>query len=69
MADEIGKLASETSATAENIKAIIDEVNHADIAQKTTDVAGLVEGNAQLVEKNRDNLVRLKKIIEMFRYE
>lgn len=40
-----------------------------DIANKTQEVSGIVEGNAKLVENNRENIVRLKKIIEMFRDE
>ena len=53
----------------DSVSATIDEAAKGvtDIAQKTMDVAGIVEGNTGLVENNRENMVRLKNIIEMFR--
>lgn len=40
-----------------------------DIAQKMQDVTDLVKGNADLAENNQENMVRLKNIVGMFRYE
>ena len=55
----------------ESVNTTIDEAANGvtDIAQKTLDVAGEVEGNSSLVENNRQNMVRLKNIIEMFHEE
>lgn len=53
----------------DSVSSTVDEAASGvtDIAQKTLDVAGIVEGNTGLVENNRENMVRLKNIIEMFR--
>ena len=37
------------------------------IAQKTQDVSNLVEGNVELMDANAENVVKLQKIVEMFR--
>ncbi len=36
------------------------------VAQKTLDVSQLVEGNAELMETNSENVVKLKNIVDMF---
>lgn len=41
----------------------------ADIAQKTLEVSGIVQGNEKLVDNNRENIVRLNSVIEMFHDE
>lgn len=41
----------------------------ADIAQKTLEVSGIVQGNETLVDNNRENIVRLNSVIEMFHDE
>ncbi len=40
--------------------------NISNIAQKTLDVSQLVEGNAELMETNSENVVKLKNIVDMF---
>jgi len=52
----------------DSVSSTIDEAANGvtDIAQKTLDVAGVVEGNTSLVDNNRENMARLKHIIEMF---
>ncbi len=40
-----------------------------DIAQKTLEVSGIVQGNETLVDNNRENIVRLNSVIEMFHDE
>ena len=40
-----------------------------DIAQKTLKVSGIVQGNETLVDNNRENIVRLNSVIEMFHDE
>ncbi|MBD5451773.1 MAG: hypothetical protein HDR25_03925 [Lachnospiraceae bacterium] len=40
--------------------------NISSIAQKMQDVSQLVEGNAELMETNSENVVKLKNIVDMF---
>ena len=40
-----------------------------DIAQKTLEVSGIVLGNETLMDNNRENIVRLNSVIEMFHDE
>lgn len=51
-----------------NITVTVGEAadNISSIAQKTQDVSQLVEGNAELMETNSENVVKLKNIVDMF---
>jgi len=57
IADSVGSITITVSEAAENITSI---------AQKTLDVSRLVEGNAELMETNSENVVKLKNIVDMF---
>lgn len=72
--EDVGTLLAAIVDIAETVSGVSMTVGEAaggvtDIAQKTLDVAGMVEGNAELMEKNQGNVVRLKGIIEMFHNE
>lgn len=74
ISEQINTLLSSIVNIAEAVDSVSSTIDEAangvtDIAQKTLDVAGVVEGNAGLVENNRENMVRLKNIIEMFHEE
>lgn len=58
----------EIAETVSNITVTVGEAaeNISSIAQKTQDVSRLVEGNAELVETNAENVVKLKNIADMF---
>ncbi len=58
----------EIADSVNNITATIGEAadNITSIAQKTQDVSHLVEGNAELVVTNSENVVKLKNIVDMF---
>lgn len=58
----------EIADSVSNITITVGEAanNITSIAQKTQDVSRLVEGNAQLVETNSENVVKLKNIVDMF---
>lgn len=58
IAESVGNITVTVGEAAENISSI---------AQKTQDVSSLVEGNAELVETNSENVVKLKNIVDMFR--
>ncbi len=69
---EVETLLSAIVEIAESVNNITQTVaeaadNISSIAQKTEDVSQLVEGNAELVETNSENVIKLKKIVEMFR--
>ena len=51
-----------------NITLIVAEAadNISSVAQKTQNVSQLVEGNAELMETNSENVVKLKNIVDMF---
>lgn len=59
----------EIADSVNNITQVVAEAadNISSIAQKTEDVSHLVEGNAELVETNSENVVKLKNIVEMFK--
>lgn len=57
IADSVGNITVTVEEAANNITSI---------AQKTQDVSRLVEGNAELVETNSENVVKLKNIVDMF---
>ena len=59
----------EIADSVNNITRVVAEAadNISSIAQKTEDVSHLVEGNAELVETNSENVVKLKNIVEMFK--
>ncbi len=57
IADSVGSITITVGEAAENITSI---------AQKTLDVSRLVEGNADLMETNSENVVKLKNIVDMF---
>lgn len=74
ISEEVETLLTSIVDIAEAVDGVSSTVGEAssgvtDIAQKTQDVAGLVQGNAGLVENNQENIVRLRKIIEMFQHE
>ncbi|MCM1268245.1 MAG: methyl-accepting chemotaxis protein [Bacteroidales bacterium] len=58
----------EIAESVSNITVTVGEAaeNISSIAQQTQDVSRLVEGNAQLVETNSENVVKLKNIVDMF---
>ncbi len=58
----------EIADSVNNITQVVAEAadNISSIAQKTEDVSQLVEGNAELVETNSENVVKLKNIVDMF---
>ncbi|MDE5716089.1 MAG: methyl-accepting chemotaxis protein [Lachnospiraceae bacterium] len=57
IADSVNNITVTVGEAAENISSI---------AQKTLDVSQLVEGNAELMETNSENVVKLKNIVDMF---
>lgn len=57
IAESVGNITLTVGESAENITSI---------AQKTLDVSRLVEGNAELMETNSKNVVKLKNIVDMF---
>lgn len=58
----------EIADSVNNITVTVGEAanNISSIAQKTQDVSQLVEGNAELMETNSENVVKLKNIVDMF---
>lgn len=58
----------EIADSVNNITLTVGEAanNISNIAQKTLDVSQLVEGNAELMETNSENVVKLKNIVDMF---
>lgn len=58
----------EIADSVNNITMTVGEAanNISSIAQKTQDVSQLVEGNAELMETNSENVVKLKNIVDMF---
>ncbi|NLL80572.1 MAG: methyl-accepting chemotaxis protein [Clostridiales bacterium] len=65
--DSIVDIADAVDGVSTTVAEAAEEVTN--VAQKTQDVAGVVEGNASLMESNQENIIRLKKIIDMFRDE
>lgn len=70
--NEVDTLLSAIVEIAESVNNITQTVaeaadNISSIAQKTEDVSHLVEGNAELVETNSENVIKLKNIVEMFK--
>lgn len=57
IADSVANITVTVGEAAENISSI---------AQKTQDVSSLVEGNAELMATNSENVVKLKNIVDMF---
>ena len=57
IADSVNNITLTVGDAADNISSI---------AQKTQDVSQLVEGNAELMETNAENVVKLKNIVDMF---
>lgn len=58
----------EIAESVNNITLIVAEAadNISSVAQKTQNVSQLVEGNAELMETNSENVVKLKNIVDMF---
>ena len=58
----------EIAESVNNITLIVAEAadNISSVAQKTQNVSQLVEGNAELMETNSGNVVKLKNIVDMF---
>ena len=58
----------EIAESVNNIALIVAEAadNISSVAQKTQNVSQLVEGNAELMETNSENVVKLKNIVDMF---
>lgn len=68
---EVESLLSEIVEIAESVNSITLIVveaaeNISSVAQKTQNVSQLVEGNAELMETNSENVVKLKNIVDMF---
>lgn len=63
--DAIVSIADSVDGVSCTVSEAAEEVTN--IAQRTLEVAGVVQGNARLVANNEDNLVRMKRIIEMFK--
>ena len=71
---QINTLLSSIVEIADAIQGVSSTVSEAadgvtDIAQKTLEVSGIVQGNETLVDNNRENIVRLNSVIEMFHDE
>ena len=71
---QINTLLSSIVEIAEAMQGVSSTVSEAadgvtDIAQKTLEVSGIVQGNETLVDNNRENIVRLNSVIEMFHDE
>ena len=71
---QINTLLSSIVEIADAMQGVSSTVSEAadgvtDIAQKTLDVSGIVQGNETLVDNNRENIVRLNSVIEMFHDE
>lgn len=70
--EEVDTLLAAIVEIADSVNAITLTVGDAAqnitrIAQKTQDVSKLVEGNVELMDANAENVVKLQKIVEMFR--
>ena len=70
--EEVDTLLAAIVEIADSVNAITLTVGDAAqnitrIAQKTQDVSNLVEGNVELMDANAENVVKLQKIVEMFR--
>ena len=71
---QINTLLSSIVEIADAMQGVSSTVSEAadgvtDIAQKTLEVSGIVQGNKTLVDNNRENIVRLNSVIEMFHDE
>ena len=71
---QINTLLSSIVEIADAMQSVSSTVSEAadgvtDIAQKTLEVSGIVQGNETLVDNNRENIVRLNSVIEMFHDE
>ena len=71
---QINTLLSSIVEIADAMQGVSSTVSEAadgvtDIAQKTLEVSGIVQGNETLVDNNRENIVRLNSVIEMFHDE
>lgn len=71
---QINTLLSSIVEIADAMQGVSSTVSEAadgvtDIAQKTLEVSEIVQGNETLVDNNRENIVRLNSVIEMFHDE
>lgn len=71
---QINTLLSSIVEIADAMQGVSSTVSEAadgvtDIARKTLEVSGIVQGNETLVDNNRENIVRLNSVIEMFHDE
>lgn len=71
---QINTLLSSIVEIADAMQGVSSTVSEAadgvtDITQKTLEVSGIVQGNETLVDNNRENIVRLNSVIEMFHDE
>lgn len=71
---QINTLLSSIVEIADAMQGVSSTVSEAadgvtDIAQKTLEVSGIVQGNETLVDNNRENIVRLNSVVEMFHDE
>lgn len=71
---QINTLLSSIVEIADAMQGVSSTVSEAadgvtDIAQKTLEVSGIVQGNETLADNNRENIVRLNSVIEMFHDE
>lgn len=74
ISEEINTLLASIVNIADAVNGVSTTVGDAangitDMAQKTHDVAEMVSGNADLVEDNEENILKLKNVIEMFHQE
>ena len=67
MLSSIVEIADAMQGVSSTVSEAADGVT--DIAQKTLEVSGIVQGNETLVDNNRENIVRLNSVIEMFHDE
>ena len=71
---QINTLLSSIVEIADAMQGVSSTVSEAadgvtDIAQKTLEVSGIVQGNETLVDNNHENIERLNRVIEMFHDE
>ena len=74
ISEQINTLLTSIVEIADAMQGVSSTVSEAadgvtDIAQKTLEVSGIVQGNETLVDNNRENIVRLNSVIEMFHDE
>lgn len=74
ISEQINTLLTSIVEIADAMQGVSSTVSEAadgvtDIAQKTLEVSGIVQGNETLVDNNHENIERLNRVIEMFHDE